>query len=135
MDKERLNGTSIVNHSHFQCITSIMFFYYHLRKSSLHRITRKGGGYIHVLLMVWKPILTSCKRIFYSNSMLSSLGVALCSMFEMSLWWPSFLRISTSHKNMRLPQLFLENRKQKRFINIQTTTILSFQTKKDKYIC
>jgi hypothetical protein len=65
-------------------------------------MTRKGGGYIHVLLMVWKPILTSCRRILDSNSLLSSLGVALCSMFAMSLQWPSVLSISTSHKNMRL---------------------------------
>jgi hypothetical protein len=135
MDIERLNGTRIVNHSHFQRITSIMVSYEHLRKSSVHRITRKGGGYIHLLLMVWKPILTSCKRILDSNAMLSSLSVALCSMFAMSLQWPSVLRISTSHKNMRLPQLFLENRKQKRFITLQTTIILPFQTKNEKYIC
>ena len=34
-------------------------------------------------------------------------------------------RISTSHKNMRLTQLFLENMKQKQFITLQTTIILS----------
>ena len=44
-------------------------------------------------------------------------------------------KISTSHKNMRLTQLFLENKKQKRFITLQTKIILSYQNKKEKYIC
>jgi hypothetical protein len=87
MDREKLNGTRKVNHSHFQHITSIMVSYYHLWTSMLYRMTRKGGGYIHVSLMVWQPILASWRRRLDSNSMLSSPGVDFFSMFAMSRVW------------------------------------------------